>query len=212
MYPKKGILEENIEVQIENEIEKYTILPEFLKWALDCLNEKNDVEIEDRSKTYEMIHKTLTQTQNDLDELTRLRYRGMIEDDFFIAEKNHLIEQIHKLKESLRTTEDRAEKWLELTEKTFIFATYARKAFLTGTLELKKEILLALGKTPLIKDENLYIEPNEWLVPIEKEYPKLEKEYLELELGKSLTTIEKNEALAPIRTQWLRGLDSNQGP
>ena len=44
---------------------------------------------------------------------------------------------------------------MEFTEKTFAFATYARKAFLMTKgkvgLELKKEILLALGKTPIIK-------------------------------------------------------------
>jgi len=49
-------------------------------------------------------------------------------------------------------TETRAEKWLELTEKTFTFATYVRTAFIKANnmgkagLELKKEILLALEK------------------------------------------------------------------
>lgn len=85
------------------------------------------------------------------------------------------------MKENLRQTETRAEKWLELTEKTFNFATYARAAFLRANemgkagLELKKEILLAIGKTPIIKDEKLYIEPNEWLVSIKNGYPALEK-------------------------------------
>ncbi len=62
----------------------------------------------------------------------------------------------------------RAERWLELTEKTFTFATYAHKAFITAKgkegLELKKEILLTLGKTPIIKDQILTVEPNECLV------------------------------------------------
>ena len=47
-------------------------------------------------------------------------------------------------KGKLRETESRAERWLELTEKTFNFATYARQAFIAAKgqvgLELKKEM------------------------------------------------------------------------
>ena len=112
------------------------------------------------------------------------------------------------MKENLRETETRAEKWLELTEKTFAFATYARKAFITAKgkegLELKKEILMALGKTPIIKDQKLLIEPNEWFIPVKNEYPALEKEYLRLEPRKTLMTKRQIEGLASVRAHWLR--------
>jgi len=72
-------------------------------------------------------------------------------------------------------------------------------------LELKKEILLALGKTPIIKDKKLSIEPNEWLAVIGKEYPKLEQEYLRLEPTKTPMNKTKTEALASVRTRWLPG-------
>lgn len=206
---RKNITVENLEIAIEKEIEKYTILPEFLEWALEGLNKKNDTEIEDRSKIYEMQHKTLVSTQNDLDELTKMRYRQLIDDETFVREKNTLQSKIAQLKENLRETETRADKWLELTEKTFNFATYARKAFITAEgkagLELKKEILLALGKTPIIKDEKLIIEPNEWFVPIQNGYPELEKKYIGLEPTKTLTNKRRIEGLASVRAQWLRG-------
>ena len=151
-----------------------------------------------------------------MDELTKMRYRQLIDDETFIKEKNTLQSKISQLKENLRGTETRAEKWLELTEKTFSFATYARKAFITAEgkkgLELKKEILLALGKTPIIKDQKLMIEPNEWFAKIENDYPELEKKYLRLEPQKVLTDTVKTDALDSIRTTWLRGLDSNQQP
>ncbi len=210
---KKNIPVEDLELSIEKEIEKYTILPEFLEWALEGLNKKNDTEIDDRSKIYEMQHKTLTETQKELDELTKMRYRQLIDDETFIKEKNALQVKTSQLKENLRETETRADKWLELTEKTFNFATYARKAFITtegeAGLELKKEILLALGKTPIIKDEKLLIEPNEWFVPIKNNYSALEKEYVGLELNKIPLNKAKTEALTSVRAQWLRGRDSN---
>jgi hypothetical protein len=198
---------------IEKEIEKYTILPEFLQWALEGLNKKNEKEIEDRTKVYEMRHKNLVETQKELDELTKMRYRQLIDDETFVREKNTLQSKIVQMKEGLRETETRAEKWLELTEKTFAFATYARATFLRASkmgkagLELKKEILMAIGKTPIIKDQILTIEPNEWLTPIKNEYPVLEKQYLRLEPQKTPMNKAKTEALASVRAHWLRIVD-----
>ncbi|MBP8961076.1 zinc ribbon domain-containing protein [Patescibacteria group bacterium] len=215
---RKNIREEDLELQIEKEIEKYTILPEFLGWALEGLNKKNDAEIEDRTKIYEMRHKALVKTQKELDELTRMRYRQLIDDETFIREKNVLQKKIVQLKEQLRETETRAEKWLELTEKTFVFATYARAAFLRADkmgkagLELKKEILMALGKVPIIRDGKLTIEPNDWLIPIKNSYPALEKKYAGLELKEKPVTTAQTEALSAVRTHWLLGEDSNLRP
>lgn len=210
---KTNVKADDLEVMIEKEIEKYTILPEFLEWALDGLNKKNDTEIEDRTKIYEMQHKSLAKTQKELDELTKMRYRQLIDDQTFIKEKKALQQEINKLKNNLRGTEERAEKWLELTEKTFHFATYAHKAFTEAKgdkgLELKKEILMALGKTPIITNGELIIEPNDWLVPIRDEYPALEKEYLRLELNKKPLNKAKTEALASVLTRWGAQRESN---
>ena len=199
---RKVLREDHLEAQIEKELEKYIILPEFLQWALEGLNKKNNTEIEDRTKIYEMQHKNLVKTQKEMDELTKMRYRQLIDDETFIKEKNTLQSKIVQMKENLRGTEARADKWLELTEKTFNFATYARQAFITGRLELKKEILMALGKSAIIKDKKLYIEPNYWLVPIKNEYPVLEAEYLRLEPTKIPMNKTKTEALASVCTRW----------
>jgi len=206
---RKNIRKKDLELLIEKEIEKYIILPEFLGWALEGLNKRNDTEIEDRSKIHETQSRALLDTQRQLDELTKMRYRQLIDDETFLREKDSLQSQITQLKERLRETETRAEKWLELTEKTFAFATYARAAFLRANkmgkegLELKKEILMALGKVPIMRDGTLTIETNDWLVPIKNEYPALEKKYKRLELKKKSDIKAQTEALDSIRTQWL---------
>lgn len=203
---RKAIREEMLESMIEEEISKLTIMPEFLHWALEVLNENNDKEISNRKAIYEMQHKTLVKSQDELDELARMRYRKLIDDEFFEKEKNILEIRINKLKDNLRATEARAENWLELTEKTFHFATYARHAFVTGGLEQKKEILLALGCQPVIKEGKLEITTFEWLKPIQNNYPAIEKEYKRLEPVLNGTAIGSNgkqkEALASIRQRW----------
>jgi site-specific DNA recombinase len=212
---KKSIRVEKLESMIEKEIERYTILPEFLEWALDGLNKKNDKEIEERTKIRKMQQKNVLKYRKELDELIRMRYRLLIDDEPFLKEKIIILSKIDQAEKNLRQTEAKAEKWLELTEKTFAFATYARIAFLRANkmgkegLELKKEILLTLGKTPTIKDEKLTIEPNEWFAEVKNSYPTLEEEYKRLELEINLSDKAKTDAFTSVRTQWQGRQDSN---
>jgi DNA invertase Pin-like site-specific DNA recombinase len=198
-----------VEEQIDIELERYTILPKFQEWALEVLNKNNDKEIEDRTKIYETQHKSLTETQRELDALTKMRYRELIDDETFIKERDELKAKIVKLTGNLRETENRADKWLELTEKTFNFACYARKEFILGNLNRKREMFFALGQNFLVKDKKIHIEPNEWFVPIEKAYPSLLLEYNRLELDKTLDTTSRNEHFAQIILSWCAYRDLN---
>ena len=200
---EKPIPLKELEDQIDIELERGTILPIFQKWALEILNRDNDKEIEDRTKIYEAQHKTLAETQKELDTLTKMRYRELIDDETFIKERDELKTKIAKLKSALRETESRAEKWLELSERTFNFACYARKEFTTTkSLERKREIFSALGQNFLVKDKKVLITPNERFVPIEKAYPALEAEYTRLELDKTLTDSMRNELFAQLIPTW----------
>ena len=206
---REALKSDDLESQIENEINSYKIIPDFLGWALEDLNEKNDTEIEDRSKVYEMQHKALTQTQKELDELTKMRYRLLIDDEVFLKEKPELINKIAQLKGKLKETEARAERWLELSENLFNFSAYADIAFNRGGLELKKEILMTLGQYPVIKDKKVVFEPYKWFVPVINGYPALKSEYARLEPTKIGQNKHKKEALASIRARWRRRWDSN---
>lgn len=199
---QKPLKLEDVEKQIDIELERYTILPIFQKWAIEILNRNNDKEIEERTKVYETQHKSLTETQKELDMLTKMRYRELIDDETFIRERDELKTKIAKLTSNLRGTESRAEKWLELTEKTFTFACYARKEFLVGDLNKKREIFSALGQNFSIKDQKIHMTPNEWFVPIEKAYPALKTEYIRLGMDKSLSVEARNAHLAQLIVSW----------
>jgi len=49
------------------------------------------------------------------------------------------------------------DEWVELSEKTFNFARYARTWFAQGDLETKRAIFACLGSNPLLKDRQLII-------------------------------------------------------
>ena len=138
-----------------------------------------------------------------------MRLRDLLTDDEYLKEKAELQTQINKLREQLRDTEDRTDKWIDLTERVFNFATLAREAFQSGNLQTKKEILNAIGQNPILKDGKLSIQANIWLQPIKEAYPVLEAEYLRLEPMKTTINKGQNEAFDLVRSALRRDRDSN---
>lgn len=199
---RKSIDEKTLENLIFERIDKLAILPEFFDWAMEALNQDNDKEIVDRTKVYEMQHKSITQAQKEMDNLTKMRYRELIDDEMFIKERDVLQGQIKKLQQELRETEQRAQEWLELTEQVFHFARYAKEHFENGSIEQKKDVLTGLGSNFLLNDQKLDISVHKWLLPIINGYKTLEDEYKMLEPNKLGSTKVKTEALASVITRW----------
>jgi hypothetical protein len=73
---------------LKAEMEKYTILPQFKDWALEMLNKYNDAEITQRRKLHEMQTSAILQTQREIDSLTQMRYRELVDDDEYRKQKN----------------------------------------------------------------------------------------------------------------------------
>lgn len=199
---KKVISEEALAKQIESKISEIAILPEFRDWAVEILNGWNDQEIGQRSTKHKALNQTLIETQTQLDNLTKMRYRDLINDDEFTSERNKLQTSITLVKQQLRQTEDRAENWLELTEKVFDFACNARTKFNEGSIQTKKEILAALGTKFTLQDNVLNIEMNKYFEPVMIGYRKLEAEYLRSEPNLTPINKERTDAIASVRSLW----------
>ena len=194
---------EDIEAEIDNELKRFTILPEFKDLALEILNRNHRLETTDRSHIYESQFKKRGDIQKQLDSLVDLRTRDLLDDDEFASQRSRLKGQIERVDMSMRNTEARAENWLELTEKAFDFATYARIHFKNGSLAVKRDILMTLGENFLLKDKKLTLQQSEWLIPISESYPQLEEEYLRrVRTNKKTTSKEMEAALVPITDSW----------
>lgn len=209
---RQVIREDELERQIAEEIQQFTILPEFKDWALEVLREENSHEVEDRTTVYESQQKAINQAQARLDRLVDMRLNELLTDEQYAEKKAELENEIKQFKTQMRATEHRAENWLETTEKVFDFATHAHTAFLTGSLETKKQILVALGSNQTLKDGKLNVQASPWLVPIKNDYPALKAEFLRLEPADRPENKERMADLSTIRSRWLRGQDSNLRP
>ena len=204
---KNAIRDDQLELQILQEIHKYTILPQFLEWALDelCIEEKSEVE---KTQSIEKNQKaSLDKLNKELEELTRMRYRQLIDDNLYLKEKNEIEGKIERLKCVLNGDHFHASREIELTKKVFTFSTYALGAFLDGGLELRKELILAFGENIKIVDGIFTLTPNEWLLPIKERYFPLETELKGLELNFMKLDTKQKEAVASIRSRWLTIVD-----
>ncbi len=164
-----------LEKQIAEEIEKYTIPEEFKDWALGVLRSNHHNETNARDKKYEMLNKAYKTSQRQLDNLVELRLKDLLNDEEFLARKVALQNKITQTKVKLDGNHDRGQNWLELIEKAFNFVTQAKKVFEnTQDLKIKREILQTLGSSFILENSRLKIEPTPWLIPIDK-YNKAEK-------------------------------------
>lgn len=200
---------EALEREIDAELAKYTILPEFRDMALEILNRNHKIEIKERTKIYDTQQSRRGQIQKQLDSLIDMRTRNLLDDDEYTTQRARLKDTLLRVDEGLRSTEERAESWMELTEQAFNFATYARIKFRNGDLKAKRDILMSLGTNLTLKDQKLSLEPNEWLLPIGLKYPELEKEYLSKVRTNEKASLEgKEEALSQIYDSWRAIVDA----
>lgn len=149
------------------------ISPKYRDWALEILRRDNDKEIATRAQIQESLHSAIVDHQKQLDNLTQMRMRDLIDDDEYVEKRNNLKSEITRLQEELSSADKRADEWLELSEKTFDFATYARIKFLKGDNQVKREILAALGSDFTILDKKLSLTPHPWLIPLSEFEPSI---------------------------------------
>ena len=191
-----------IERQIGEEILKFTIDPEFRDFALGIIRKNNDVEIESRTKARAMLESSHADLQRQLDNLTRMRYRDLIDDETFARERMALQQGLDKAQRRLNETHDRSEEWIELAERAFNFATHAYAIFKAGDIQTKREIFSAIGTNYILKDGVLKIEPMEWIVPISNAREIIKKDIRRLEPFKIGSINEKTPAVAEVYSRW----------
>ena len=209
---RQVVREDELERQIADKLKQLTILPEFKDWALEVLREQNQNEVKDRTAIYESQQRALTQAQGKLDRLVDMRLSELLTDEQYTEKKAELDAEIKGLKTQMRSTENRADNWLETTELAFDFATKAHDAFIKGDLDTKKQILLALGSNQTLKDGKLALEASPWLIPIKNWQEGFEREFGAFEPAQVPENKKRMAELTTIRSNMLRLLDSNQRP
>ena len=215
---QKPIRHEDLKAQIEQYLESITIPPEFLHWAIEVLRDNNKLEESNRTKILANQRRNYDTLLKRIDNLINLYIspenadRGLLSEDEYKTQKNALVREKAIIEAETRRVEGSVDDWLELTEQTFNFATYAHVWFEQGDFEAKTRILQALGSNFVFKDGILNIQLQEPLLTLKNGLASepLKTARLEPEFLREDKT--KDRRLAEVFSQWSGIRESNPLP
>jgi hypothetical protein len=201
-----------------------------LKWAEDALNELDQTELGQSKKDENIQATALKSVQDELRELLRMRTRGIIDDAEYAEQKKFLVDEIESHKSKLAALNSNSATSAKETINSLKFIQKAQKKFEDGTIDERKELITMFGQKLDLLDRKLTFTPVSWLIPIQKHYPDLERQFLALEprkpnsslmleskktpVGSSAVLSENRQTLGlnSLNSTWLRQLGSNQRP
>ena len=200
---EKSIRAHALEEQIKEILGTITIPENLLKCTIKHLQTINKKVSINKSK-----QKAYNDCSKRIDNLLQLYIspdnadKSILTDEEFKTQKLSLLKQKEELAEQLKDCDQRQNEWLELTEKTFEFVTYAKYNFEHGTLEDKQKVFQALGPNFLLKDRKLLVELHRPFTVIKKgmEKTKAQKGWIPLISKGNLTW--ENPKTRPIVEFW----------
>ncbi len=212
---QRSVRIEDLETQINNELASLQIDEDYLKLAIDYLNETKTQEFEDKAtirlnleKLVDECNRKLKRLSDEFTSINNLDYQ-MYRPEEFAEIKAAIISERSGYEARLIDVQDKSDEWLELTEKTFNFCAYARYHFNNGSLKAKGEILNSLGSNLILKDRKLLINAYEPFFIVKDYVSSSVNEAEKLEPGNSGATTKKNELSQAQISSWLRDRDSN---
>lgn len=199
-------------------LDSISISEKFKAWAIKHLYEIRTTEAENREKVIKKKHVELETVNAQLDSLL-LRYTSpqnansaLISDSEYQSLKNTLLKRKNGLESDLTNKGREIEQWLELSEKTFNFACYARTWFERGDKTTKRSILACLGSNLVLKDGKINVDLHPFFSSIFENKDSLIAEDVSARTSENGPTITRKGTHVPFRPTGLRSQDSNLEP
>lgn len=208
---EKSIELKELNKQIEEYLENITISERLRKWAIKYLHEVRTNEAETHETILKNKHAELEVVVNQLDGLM-LKYTSpdnadgrLISNDEFQNIKSSLLKRKNFIETVLASHGKQIEQWVELAEKTFNLACYARIWFKKGDDATKRAIVSSLGSNLLLKDRKLHINMHPFFQSISAHRIKAENEIVSVRTSENSSIERQKGASAPLRPIKLPG-------
>lgn len=205
---QKTISFDKLNQQILEKLERITLPESFLTFALEILNRDNELEVDNRNIMLKNQQKALKSCQESIDNLLKIYIstanseKELLSDEEFKSQKTSLLKEKAEIEQKLDTLSQRADEWLELTEKTFKFAIYAKHNFNQGDYKTKTSILRALGSDFILKDGQIDITLRKQYQIIEKSMEMATAQIPRLELTNFASDKTKTASFETVFESW----------
>ncbi len=204
------IREEDLIKQIKDELCRYTIDEDFYKIAIEALAEEDEIEVAKQDEKIASINKRIADKTNELNNLRRSLYKGLITDNaFFLAKQEDIEKEIARLEEDRKKIKTAAYNWREKANDIFMFARYAKEDFDSDDWERKRAVIKRLGANLRLSNRTIQFTPVKYLVPVAEKYPELKQQF---ELARTDSQQIKKDLKDGLISQWYTQEDSNLQP
>lgn len=181
---QRSITEDKLTKQIDEILSKIKISEKFKHWAIKYLNELNDQKTDAKNASIKSLQEAYNDVVKRIDNLVKLKISpqntdgSLLNDEEFKSQKTSLIKERQDLESKMGISGERIDKWVELSEKTFDFAIYAKHWFDESDVMTKKEIFQSLGSNIKLDSGVLRLileKPFEIIESMKKEIPEIEE-------------------------------------
>lgn len=205
---QRYVAKEELESQMDQHLSKIEINDRLLGWTLKHLKKAHMLESQQREAITDAQQKKFNNLSAKLDQLLDLRMDGEIDKDEYLKRKTALLKEKDRMQQLINQAAQRQKDWLELTEKTFNFAHYARHWFAEGDNKRKRQIIQGLGSNFVLKDKKLSIDIAIPFSIIEKGLSGINAESERLEPTKRGSNKGKRESCDSPNPAWLEWRDA----
>lgn len=150
-----GLTEKELEEMIYAKISQISIDKEVWSLGIKLLKAKNAVEFENLRTVKSYFEKDIIKLETSMERLLQMRLDEEITADEYAAQKKLIVDKKMVLKERIADREHTSANWLELCEKFFETAYYAREIMDSQNIDQKRELVRSVGYNLFLKDKNL---------------------------------------------------------
>lgn len=158
------IKSEDLEKQVLEVLSKIDIPEDFVHLALECINEQNTGLATEREAERKSLQAVYDNANRKLENLLELYISPTNSDHSMLSEEDYIEVRGRAIKERdlalgrLKEHDTHSDDSMEMTAKLFNFTAGIRDRFKNGSLEDKKNILIAIGSNLSILDKKLLIQ------------------------------------------------------
>ena len=208
---QRSIRLEKFEAQFNIELENKKIDDDYLKLALDYLNEKQELDEGKESAVTKSLQSALNDCQTRLNTLNKeytspqnARYEIYTPEEFSEYKKELKLERVN-FEQQLKESQSNLDQVHELTTRTFNFCAYAHYHFNNGGIQTKRDIFANIGSNLTLMDQKVSIEAYRPYILIENELAAQRELFEGLEPTKIGYAKRKEEVFASSVPSWLPG-------
>ncbi|MGA1984565.1 MAG: recombinase family protein [Acidobacteriaceae bacterium] len=163
---EKCIEEVQLEKQIIEFLNNISISRQEVNRALEVIEEERKKERETGGGVKESLERALESSLRSSDNLTKMRYREIINDDEFLRQRMALIQEQAKLNQQLKQLN--SERWVEPSKRLFLFSNRAVFWLTHGSIDEKRLIVATVGSNPILMGKELNIHARKPFVMLTK--------------------------------------------